>query len=234
MIRSNHALMLVLVVASSAACSSPGGPNRLRRVAPETEQRLQAQVAADGDVGVNVAEATRLLVRRAAIDVLVDDVARAAARAQSILVSSNGYVEREQRAERSVAFTLRVPEASLNAVLDSLATLGRVASRTVSAEDVTEQAIDLDARLKALLVTRDRLRQLHEKASSVSDVITVERELARVQGEVDSLEGRLKHLRSSAALAEVQVSIRQKVVLGPLGIVAQALGTVITKLFVWR
>lgn len=234
MIRSNRALMLGFLFAGGAACSTRGGPIASSSVAPATAQRAGTRPGTEADGAVNVGEATRLLVRRAAIDVVVEDVARAAARAQSILVSSNGYVEREQRAERSVAFTLRVPEASLNAVLDSLATLGRVASRTVSAEDVTEQAIDLDARLKALLVTRDRLRQLHEKASSVSDVITVERELARVQGEVDSLEGRLKHLRSSAALAEVQVSIRQKVVLGPLGIVAQALGTVITKLFVWR
>ena len=55
-----------------------------------------------------------------------------------------------------------------------------------------------------------------------------------MQGEVDSLEGRLKHLRSSAALATVELSIRRRIVLGPLGVIAKALGSVITKLFVWR
>lgn len=179
-------------------------------------------------------EANRLLVRRAALDVIVADVVRAAARAQSVLVGSGGYVERAQRSERSASFTLRVPAASLDAVLDSLSTLGKVATRTVSAEDVTEQSIDLDARLQALIVTRDRLRELQLKATTVADVIAVQRELSQVQGEVDSLEGRLKHLRSTASLANVELSVRQKVILGPLGVVAQALGTVIAKLFVIR
>jgi hypothetical protein len=189
------------------------------------------QVVADDRAST---DAARLLVRRGAMDVVVDDVARAAARAQSVLVGANGYVERGQRSERSASFTIRVPEQSLDAVLDSLATMGKVASRTVSAEDVTEQSIDLDARLQALIATRDRLRQLHDKAATVAEVIAVEHELSRVQGEVDSLEGRLKHLRSTAALATVDLSIRQKIILGPLGVVAQALGNLITKLFVIR
>ena len=179
-------------------------------------------------------EDARLLVRRAAMDVVVEDVPRAAARAQAVLVGSNGYVERGQRSDRSASFTLRVPERSLDAVLDSLATLGSVASRTVSAEDVTEQSIDLDARLQSLIATRDRLRQLHEKATTVGEVLAVEHELARVEGEVESLEGRLKHLRSSAALATIELSVRRRIVLGPLGVIAQGLGTLISKLFVWR
>jgi hypothetical protein len=175
-----------------------------------------------------------MLVRRAAMDVVVNDVAAAAARAQSVLVSSGGYVERGDRGERSASFTLRIPEKSLDATLDSLATLGTVASRRVSAEDVTAEAIDLDARLQSLIASRDRLRKLHDSATSVSDVIAVERELGRVQGEVDSLEGRLKFLRSAAALATVDLSIRQRIVLGPLGVIAKGLGTVLSKLFVWR
>lgn len=173
-----------------------------------------------------------MLVRRAAMDVVVDDVARAAARVQSVLVSTGGYAERGQQGERSASFTIRVAENALDATLDSLATLGSVASRTVSAQDVTEEAIDLDARLQSLIATRDRLRKLHDSATSVTEVIAVERELGRVQGEVDSLEGRLKHLRSSAALATVELSIRRKIVLGPLGVIAKGLGTLVSKLFV--
>lgn len=220
-----------LLVVAAAACTHAGVPAAAPR--PEGAIRQRSVEAQRGSEPVIPADA-RMLIRRAAMDVAVDDVARAAARTQSIMVSSGGYVERAQRAERSASFTLRVPEASLDAVLDSLATLGRVDSRTVSAEDVTEQAIDIDARLQALLATRARLKQLQESAKTVTEVIEVERELARVQGEVDSLEGRLKHLRSSAALAQVELSIRRRVVLGPLGVVAQALGTVISKLFVIR
>lgn len=223
MTRRHDIRLALLMLLATAACTTK----------PYAARPAAAPVPASMAQPVSVEDA-RLLVRRAAMDVVVEDVARAAARAQSMLVASGGYVEREQRAERSASFTLRVPERSLDATLDSLATLGSVASRTASAEDVTEQSIDLDARLQSLIATRDRLRQLHEKATTVGEVIAVEHELARVEGEVESLEGRLKHLRSSAALATIELSIRRKVVLGPLGVIAQGLGTLITKLFVWR
>lgn len=227
--RNRPALYAPLLLLAAIGCSTAAA------VRPATRAGVAPVATAPGAAPPPVStDAARMLVRRGAMDVVVDDVARAAGRAQSVLVGANGYVERGQRSERSASFTIRVPEASLDAVLDSLATLGRVASRTVSAEDVTEPAIDLDARLQALIATRDRLRQLHDKAVTVAEVIAVEHELARVQGEVDSLEGRLKHLRSTAALATVELSIRQKIVLGPLGVVAQAVGNLLAKLFVIR
>lgn len=221
------AIMMALNACGSGA-GTPAGPSVRPAPAAPTGPAASAELAPDR------VEANQLLVRRAAVDVIVDDVARAAARARAVLVGAGGYVERAQRSDRAASLTLRVPAASLDAVLDSLATLGRVASRTVSAEDVTAESIDLDARLQALIATRDRLRELQQRASTVADVIAVQRELGQVQGEVDSLEGRLKHLRGSAALANVELSVRQKVILGPLGVVAQALGTVLAKLFVIR
>ena len=227
--RSNQTPFLLLLAAAACTTAAPMKPRSTE--AGPSPSPAPAAAAADAPVSIDDA---RLLVRRAAMDVVVDDVARAAARAQSVLVGTDGYVERGERSEHSASFTFRVPEASLDATLDSLSTLGKVASRTVSAEDVTEQSIDLDARLQSLIATRDRLRKLHDSATSVTEVLTVERELARVQGEVDSLEGRLKHLRSAAALASVDLSIRQKIVLGPLGVVAQAIGNFVAKLFVIR
>ena len=222
-------LMILGLAATGAGCSRAATMSPARSGAVVPVPPGVAQSAAPVSV-----EDSRLLVRHGAIDVVVDDVARGSARAQAVLVESGGYVERGQLGERSASFTLRVPEKVLDATLDSLATLGSVASRTVSAQDVTEEAIDLDARLQSLIATRDRLRKLQETATSVADVVTVERELGRVQGEVDSLEGRLKHLRSSAALATIELSIRQKIVLGPLGVIAKGLGTFLSKLFVWR
>ena len=221
------AVLLLAVVAAGCSRATSGSATRGIGAAPS------ASAASGPSSPVSVGD-SRMLIRRGAMDVVVADVPRAAARAQSVLVESGGYVERGQLGERSASFTLRVPEKVLDATLDSLATLGSVDRRTVSARDVTDEAIDLDARLQSLIATRDRLRKLQEGATSVADVVAVERELGRVQGEVDSLEGRLKYLRGSAALATVELSIRQRIVLGPLGVIAKGLGTVLSKLFVWR
>ena len=178
--------------------------------------------------------APQLLVRRAALGMDVDDIAISTSRAHGIAIGSGGYVEREERAERSASVTIRVPEPRLDAALDTLGRLGKITSRTVSAQDVTAEAIDVEARIRSLTTSRDRLRELLTRATAVGDVVAVERELARAQGELDSLQGRLQHLRSTAALAELHVSFHQKVVLGPLGRFFNAIGRGLGKLFVVR
>ena len=164
----------------------------------------------------------------------MDDIAVSTSRAHGVAIGSGGYVEREDRAERSASVTIRVPEPRLDAALDTLGRLGKITNRTVSAQDVTEEAIDVEARIRSLTASRDRLRELLTRASAVGDVVAVEKELARVQGELDSLQGRLQHLRSTAALAELHVSFHQKVVLGPLGRFFNAIGRGLGKLFVVR
>ena len=104
----------------------------------------------------------------------------------------------------------------------------------ISRRDRRDDAQDLDARVLSLRATRDRLRQLLERATSVSDIAAVEAQLSRVQQDLDSLEGRLKALRTDVALSAVTVDLDRRHVLGPLGLVAAGLAWVVEKLFVLR
>ncbi|MBI3722911.1 DUF4349 domain-containing protein [bacterium] len=81
---------------------------------------------------------------------------------------------------------------------------------------------------------RDRLRSLLEKATSVQDIVLVEKELSAVQGELDSMEARLKVLRSTSALSEVVLTAERPRILGPLGYAGYGLWWVFSKLFVIR
>jgi hypothetical protein len=139
-----------------------------------------------------------------------------------------------QGSEGSAHLVLRVPSATLEATLDTLARFGRVERRSVAATDVTTEAQDLDARVVSLRATRDRLRQLLERAASVADIAAVEAQLSRVQQDLDSLEGRLKALRTDVALSALTVDLDRRHVLGPLGFVAAGLAWVVEKLFVLR
>jgi predicted nucleic acid-binding Zn-ribbon protein len=131
-------------------------------------------------------------------------------------------------------YVIRVPPDRLDTLKDAIAAFGRVQSRSVGIEDVTDRVIDIEARLGALRASRDRLRQLFDRATTTQDVIAVERELARVQAEIESLEARLAAFRGQVALSELSVSLRQRAVLGPLGLLAAGLGNGVRKLFVWR
>ena len=181
------------------------------------------------------AQPSRQIVRRGQIEARVASLGAASDRLGRATSAVGAQLTRSTIEERERAtFSIRVPPDRLDALMDSVATLGEVESRSVGVEDITERVIDAEARLGALRATRDRLRQLLERAGNVQDVIAVERELARVQGEIESLEARLSVMRSQVALSELAVTLRQRPVLGPLGVVAAGAGTVLKKLFVWR
>jgi hypothetical protein len=215
--------LLVLCVVLLAACGSftPGSASRGAGAAPAPVELPQA---AQGD--------SRTLIRRANVSVDVPRLDRALVRANRVVDAAGGSIERETISDRSAHLIIRLPQASLSATSDSLASLGNLKHRSLSTEDASGRSIDLDARIAALTASRDRLRALVERANSINEVITVERELARVQGELENLQGQQRHLRDAAAMATLGLSIDQPPKLGPIGLVFKGAGYLVSKLFV--
>jgi len=174
----------------------------------------------------------RMLVRRGDLSEVVEDLTPPLVRTHSLTASLGGYVASESRDDRSVNVSLRVPEPKLDVALDSLSMLGMVRTRSVSSQDVTEETIDVAARIQSLTAERDQLRELLSKAAAISDVFTIERELARVQGDIDSFQHRLEHLRNTSALAELNAEFKKKREPGPVSVFFSAIGRAIGRLFV--
>lgn len=90
---------------------------------------------------------------------------------------------------------------------DSLAADGKLTNSTVSAEDLTIAISDSSAKLKSLTTLRTRLQDMLEtKGSKLSDLIQVERELARVQGQIESSTARLRVLRTRVSMSQVSIN----------------------------
>ncbi len=84
---------------------------------------------------------------------------------------------------------------------------GRVVSRNTSTEDLTRQIVDTEARLRAQTALRDRLQQLlRERPGRLADLLEVERELARVQAEIDAVQSSLAVMRTRVAMSELNIS----------------------------
>jgi len=109
----------------------------------------------------------------------------------------------------SANMTLRVPVAALSALQARVASLGDVVSQSSSASDVTQQHVDMAARLKNLRAEEVRLRSLLARAGGVSDLLEVERELSRVRGDIESMQAQLAYLESQAAMATLSVTLAQ-------------------------
>ncbi len=113
------------------------------------------------------------------------------------------------RKDTSVA--IKVPSASFRDALTKIEGLGvAVTSRSVKADDVSEEFHDLEVRLANLRATRQRLTEFMAKAGAIPDMLTVERELERVAQEIDKIEGRLAFLKTRAAMSVIDVQIAAK------------------------
>ncbi len=219
---------LAIVILAAAGCSRHAPP-------PPAPEPVQTSAPGEGAASRQIPPADRLLVRRAELELTAHKPDSIAPRATEITRAAGGYVASSVVEEGSrLRMSLRVPSAALETTLAALSALGKVERRELSALDVTEQVFDLEARLQNLRAVRDRLRQYLQRTAAVGDVIEVERELTRVQGDIEVMEGRIKRLREETALSQITLDVHQKRVLGPLGQLLAGIAWLISKLFVIR
>jgi hypothetical protein len=108
--------------------------------------------------------------------------------------------------QSNVSITVRVPAANFEDAVRRVEKIGDVTGRQIRADDVTQEFMDLDIRLKNLRAVRERLADLLSRATKVEDSLKIEHELERVAQEVDRIEGRLKYLRDQIAFSTVTVT----------------------------
>jgi hypothetical protein len=111
---------------------------------------------------------------------------------------------------RVLEATLRVPDDQRNAVLTELRKLGRVESESQSGEDVTQQSVDLEARLSNARNTEQRLTDiLRQRTGKLSDVLAVEQEIDKVRGEIERMEAEKKTLANRVTFATLNVKLME-------------------------
>jgi len=105
--------------------------------------------------------------------------------------------------------TIRVPAEKFEFVLNEVKSLGTVLSVSMSGQDVTEEYVDLESRLRNLQAQEKVLLDLMEKSKTVKDSIEVQRELSNVQGEIEVLKGRLNYLDNMISFSTIDVYLTE-------------------------
>ncbi|MEK7486893.1 MAG: DUF4349 domain-containing protein, partial [Planctomycetota bacterium] len=175
----------------------------------------------------------RMLIKRASIDLIVEDIEQSSQTITQWAQELGGYVNSSNTSEEKTAWMqVRIPANQLESTMNKLASLGEEQYRNTSATDVTEQVIDLEAKLTNDRALRDRLRKLLEQAKDVKDILAIEAELNRLQIELDSLEGQLKRIQSEVQLSILDVKLTRSRIYGPLGYLYKGVAWFFEKLFV--
>ncbi len=150
----------------------------------------------------------RLVVKTAELGIRAGDVRgsaeearRAAERFGGEVLSSRVYAG---SGPVSADLVLSVPSEEFEAALEELRDLGeRVTTDTVEGQDVTEEFVDLESRERNLLAAEESLLALYDRAESVEDTLTVERELTDIRGQIEEVQGRIQYLERRTATSEI-------------------------------
>jgi hypothetical protein len=157
--------------------------------------------------------ASRLIIRQGQASIEVDSLGPAMAELRRMVQRAGGFVadasvQSGRNQLRSATLELKVPASRFDELTEGLEPLGRLQFVNVGAEDVSEEFVDLSARVVNGRRLEDRLVELlRTRTGKLQDVLTVERELARVREEIERMEGRLRFLKTSSQLSTLSVNL---------------------------
>ncbi len=222
--------LLGLTIAASAGCAKDtatstsqatgaGGSNAPTAAnAPKGDAVAGAPGSAAADpaslntnaVNQPTAEPGRSVISSATLTVQVDDVGAAKDKAAGAAEKAGGFLFAEQTTfgEKSQAtMTLKVPPPAFRGLLDELGHLGVLAAEEVKSDDVTQQVIDLQARITATEASLGRTRDLLGGAKSIAEVTQLENEVVRRQADLESLRGQQKTLQAKVDMATIVLTL---------------------------
>ena len=205
---------------ANTAASSANTSKRTFRPATRTGTALAGQVTSltqarqtqDAPLTID-----RKVIRNAELSLESDSPEDAQRNIGSIAERKGGFVVESQQSSTDVRSTtrdtvvmsVRVPSDKFADTLDEIrSTAKRVITENIKGEDVTEEFIDVEARLKAKKALEQQFTEIMKRAYSVEDALNVQAELADVRGEIEKIEGRKRFLENQASMSTIRIKLQ--------------------------
>lgn len=233
--RFTLSLLLVAAVFGLSGCGvlRESQPADLRNVDTQSAKPVQASRAetfvdsTQQTVPLNQADAAntaaqafaRKIIRNANLTIEVASPTESQRKIVSIAESHQGFVvtsestqrfgEDKTKPEITVHLVVRVPAAQFNQAMEEIRAVGmRVTQEKVTGQDVTEEFIDLEARINNQKALEAQFIEIMKRAAKVQDALEVQKELATVRTEIERLQGRRRFLENQASLSTISVTLQ--------------------------
>jgi hypothetical protein len=234
--RTRIVLLLAAILILGSACgrsfsAAPGDAVSDEKMAIVEEAEYAAAEPApmmDSDDGggnsgtIGDVELPRMIIYNGSLDIVVKDTTTAQDDIVALVEGMDGYVVNVSSYAyggglMNVHLTVRVPADAFNAAMASIRNLAMdIRSENVSSQDVTQEYVDLESRLRALEVKADRLEVLMDEAEDTEAVLAVYQELALTQQHIEETKGRMRYLERSSAMATIEVQLTPDAVSQPV------------------
>ena len=168
--------------------------------------------AASDSGGANYSGVERLIIRDGSLGLVVSDTEAALVEVKDLVAELGGYIVesnvRKYQEGLQASVILRVPAESFDVALERIRELAtEVQYENVSGQDVTEDYVDLQSRLRYLEATEARLLEFLEEAEDTESALAVYEQLQRIQADIEHVKGRMQYLEQSAAMATIKLDI---------------------------
>lgn len=153
----------------------------------------------------------RKLIKTGSVSFQVEDLTDTKTKIKKAVKKYKAYISSEDEDSYSdkisVNISIRVPFKDFDNLLADISKgVESFDSKNISVSDVTEEFVDITARIKTKKELENRYHELLEKANTVGEILEIEREIADLRSDIESFEGRLKYLKSQVSFSTLSIS----------------------------
>lgn len=185
------------------------GASQAPQATPPMAPEPRKAAAANADV------IERKIIYSGQLTIVVKQLDDVVAEVERLLDEYKGYIAKSEilghtGTRRTATFTVRVPADSFRKFKAALTALGIPVKNSSDSRDVTEEFIDVQARISNLKVEEKKLNELLDKAASrLDEILRLRPEIAKIRGEIEQAEGRLKHLAALTSLSTIELTLKE-------------------------
>lgn len=238
MIKKMHLVLVMFFAVFLVACSNSGAQEMAASepaMAPEADFAAEDMME-EGESGIAFSRETstnqnssnaqagqeRLIIRTADMSIVVPDTEEAMNTVAQMANDNGGWVVNSSvfqydETAKTGNMTVRVPAEGFQSFIDAVQMMSVEVTRiSTSGQDVTEEYVDLSARLQNLEATAERVREFLDEAENVEEALAVNQELSRLEGEIEVIKGRVEYLQNSAAFSTVSIDFTPDILSQPI------------------
>ncbi len=208
-VASTSVKQLGLALSNYSEVYCPAGPS-------QGEATAANQAAERGQAPARAAAAARKIIYDARIELVVESLTATEQSLLNLIRDSNGFVAESDQSsltssQRRATWRVRVPIDRFDAFVSGISRLGEVTKEHVGSQDVTEEFVDIESRIRNKQEEEKRLiKHLNDSTGKLDEILTVERELSRVRGEVEQMQGRIRFLTNRTALSTITIEVLER------------------------
>jgi hypothetical protein len=217
---SRQSLLIALLVLGLAGCGTQTERSDFpanTATEPPADPNVKKVAGGADPAVVNATSQPQMITYTATLSVVVKDLDAASQEVEKLLAGQKGFVVKSEVSgdpgtPRVATFTLRVPVAGFGTLKEALLALGNVERNAVETQDVTEEFIDVEARIKNLQEQERKLNELLQekrKEEKLEDVIKVSDRIYVVRGDIERAQGRRNYLLNRVQLSTIHLTLRE-------------------------